>query len=71
MPNVIGSQRTGSNKSQLHLTTDMKKMSRLGPGSTLNDVWRAREEEESGVDVPAPFQNIVNGYSVETTTIDD
>ncbi len=64
MPNVIVSQRTGSNKSQLHLTTNMKKMSRLGPGRTLSDVWHARDEEERGIDIQAPFQKLANDCSV-------
>ncbi len=64
VPYVIVSQRTGSYKSQLHLTTDMKKMSRLGPGRTLNDVWHARDEEERGITVQAPFQNLANDCSV-------
>ncbi len=42
----------------------MKKMGRLGPGRTLNDVWHARDEEERGIDVHAPFQNIANDCSV-------
>ncbi len=46
-------------------------MGQLGPGRALRDVWHARDEEERGIDVQAPFQNITNGYSVETTTMDD